>query len=387
MHGPPKFGWEVSDCFTYTRPPPLLERLVIRCQLDRIILFDGYTPRLRELAIDFIDGLRLQHRPGNLTSIHLTFPRCLPEQPYFPSSFDILYWSPLLEEMFLSGDPGIDALESWEHEPTIPLHCLRKLRISSFSLMDLECVFRMFDLKPDGIAIHLSDVVVSLRSRETVETIFPKDNSGRPSLFTSTKLGVIFHTRPQTIIVYAVGPGFSIKIDVIPDNFGSVLPWSFFGDFPSVRELWFRGSRRMNTRLYGLRRFTALEKLVLVGRRSKLARNLRQLLSSNRPPGGLPCPLPSTIDCHGNASEIREISLLARTRSGAGLRLAKLNVPTRFIPLPTDTSSCVGEVGSFDIPSDMLHMYAVELPEYCFVDGEHGWWQPWKSRLYTHQEW
>ena len=224
--------------------------------------------------------------------------------------------------------------------------------------------------QPDGIAIHLSGVVVSLRSGETVEIIFPKDNSGRLSLFSSTKLA-----------------GFSIKIDAIPDNFRSVLPWSFFGDFPLVREVWLRGSRHMNTRLYGLRRFTALEKLVLVGRRSKLARNLRQLLSSNRPPGGLPCPLLSTIDCHGSASEIREISLLARTRSSAGLRLAKLNVPMRFIPLPTDTSSCVGEVGSFDIPSDMLHMYAMELPEYRFVDGEHEWWQPWKSRLYTHQEW
>ena len=85
---------------------------------------------------------------GNLTSIHLAFPRSLPEQPYSPPFFDILYWSPLLKEMFLSGGAGIDTLESWEHGPTIPLHYLRKLRISSFSLMELECVFRMFDLSP-----------------------------------------------------------------------------------------------------------------------------------------------------------------------------------------------------------------------------------------------
>ena len=63
VHEPPEFGWEVSDCFI--TPGPLLERLVIRCQLDRIFLFDdptrrdGLTPRLRGLAIDFTGGLRL----------------------------------------------------------------------------------------------------------------------------------------------------------------------------------------------------------------------------------------------------------------------------------------------------------------------------------------
>ena len=136
----------------------------------------------------------------------------------------------------------------------------------------------------------------------------------------------------------------------------------------------------MNTKLSGIEHFTTLEKLVLIGRGSKLAQNFRQALSPD-PSGVLPCPLLSTIDCHGSAPEINEMSLLARTRSSAGHRLKKLNVPTSFIPLPADTASCVGEVGSFDIPSNVLHPYGMELPEYCFVDGEHEWWQSWRSRL------
>ena len=378
VHAPRELGRKVLDSFT--EPAPLLERLVIRCQLEgqTNLFFDGWVPRLRELVVDFIDGILFRNHIGNLTSIHLTLPQSVLDLHPF---FDVLRWCPLLEEMFLSGDAENERYALMEPQPTIPLHHLRKLRMSSIFLWDLGYIFRLLDLKPDGIAIHMSGIRASLRNRVfPVEDVFPDDNSDRPSLFSSTKLGLIFHTRPRTIIIDAVGPGFSIRMDLTPYPFEDVLEWVFQSDFPSVRELWLRGSYRMDTKIYGFRRFTGLEKLVLVGRGSKLAWNLRWAFSPDRS-GVLPCPLLSTIYCHGSAREIREISLLARNRSSAGHRLTKLNVPTSFIPLPADTTSCVGEVGSFDIPPNILHLYAMELPSYCFVEGEHEWWQPWKSRL------
>jgi hypothetical protein len=77
---------------------------------------------------------------------------------------------------------------------------------------------------------------------------------------------------------------------------------------------------------------------------------------------------------------MRETFLLLRTRS-IGNRLEKVRVPSSFIPLPADIASCVRDVGSLDIPSRTLHMYAMELPVFCFAEKGHGWWEPWKSRL------
>jgi len=212
-----------------------------------------------------------------------------------------------------------------------------------------------------------------------IQTIFPNDNSGRPTLFLSTKLELIFHTQPRTIIMHAVGPGFSIRANLTPVDF-TLLDWTFHDVFLSLKELWVRGSSRMDVKLNGIEHLTALEKLVLIGRGSRLARNFRQAFSPDHS-GVLPCPLLSTIDCHGDKSEVREMFLLACIRSNAGCQLERMRVPSSFIPLPADITYCVREVGSFDIPSRVLHMYAMELPEFCFAEREHRWWKPWKSRL------
>ena len=149
--------------------------------------------------------------------------------------------------------------------------------------------------------------------------------------------------------------------------------------FPSVKELWVRGSIRLDAELNGFENLPALEKLVLNGRGSNLARNIRQVLSSDHQ-GVFPCPLLSSIDCYGDASEMREISLLVRARSSAGLHLKTLRVPLSFIPLHADIGACVEEVESLDIPARALHMHSMDLPEFCFAEG-HRWWKPWKSRL------
>jgi len=379
----PGWGWNASTHFT--KPAPLLERLVI-CYPPgdhQILLFDDQTPRLRELVMVF-KGLWLQNQLGNLTSLHLTLSHTRRTHSDLLPFFDMLHRCPVLEEMFLFWG-GWDVLLVPRQLPSVPLHHLRKLLLRSFHVANLKHFLHIFDLRTDGIAIHLSDVNPALGGNDSIsgiQRIFPNDNSGRPSLVLSTKLELIFHTRPRAIIMHAVGPGFSVRIDLRPDDF---IPFddvncTFRNVFPSVRELWVRGSSRFCAKLGGVGHLTALEKLVVVGRGSKLARDFRQALSPD-PLGVLPCPLLSTIDCHGNASEIREIFLLVRTRASADRRLEKLRVPSSFIPLPADIASCVRDVGSLDIPSRILHVYAMELPEFCFSEREHEWWKPWKSRL------
>jgi len=125
----------------------------------------------------------------------------------------------------------------------------------------------------------------------------------------------------------------------------------------------------MGIKLDGIERLTALEKLVLVGRGSKLGRDFRQVLSPY-PSGVLPCPLLSTIYCYWSASETRDIFRLVRIRSSAGRTLRKLSVPTSSIALPADIASCVSYVGSLDIPTDILDVDAVGLPRFYFLDDE-----------------
>jgi len=73
--------------------------------------------------------------------------------------------------------------------------------------------------------------------------------------------------------------------------------------------------------------------------------------------------------------------LLLRARYNADRLLGKVRVPSCFIPLPADVASRVRDVENLDIPSGILPMYAMELPEFCFAVREHEWWEPWESRL------
>ena len=375
----------IGPTTSFTEPAPLLERLVIRDSIGNwpFLLFDDQTPRLRELVV-FTAGCWIQNRLGNLTSLHVTLSFNGRAHLDFLPLFDMLRRCPVLEELFLFWGGWGPPLEPPQF-PTIPLHRLRKLLLRSFPLEKIKYFLHTFDLRANGVAIHLSGVNPSPggdNGISDVQSMFQNTNPGQPSLVSSTKLELIFHTRPRTLIIHAVGPGFSTRIDLGIEGFISLnnVGFTFHDVFPLVKQLWVRGSSRVDIKLYGVDHFTALEKLVLIGRGSKMARNFRQALSPD-PWGVLPCPLLSAIDCHGNSSEMREMFLLLRTRSSAGRQLETLRVPSRFIPLPADIASCVSHVGSLDIPPRVLHMYAMELPEFCFAEGEHEWWEPWKSRL------
>ena len=365
----------------FTKPAPLLERLAIRHSLgDQEILFDDQAPRLRELVL-VSKGLWLKNQLGNLTSLHLTLSNDRRTHSEFLPFFDMLRRCPVLEEMFLSWN-GRDVRLAPPQLPTIPLHHLRKLVLSSLRVENLKYFLRIFDLKADGIVIHLSGVNTPLKddSIPNIQAMFPNNHPGRPSLVSSTRLGLIFRTQLRLIIIHVIGPGFSIRMDLCPD---ASIPLDkvrcvFHDAFPSVRELWVRGSSRIDTKFYGIEYLTALERLVLIGRGSKWARNLRQVFSPD-PSGVLHCPLLSTIDCYCSASEIREVFHLVRARSNAGRRLQKLGVPAPFVPLPVDVASCVKDVGGLDTSMNALRVYAMGLPEFYFLD--HEWWQPWKSGL------
>jgi len=379
-----QWGLDSETSIPFTKPAPLLERLVIFHLLGdgEILLFDDKAPRLRELVM-VSKGLWLQNQLGNLTSLHLTLSRCERIHLGFLPFFDMLHRCPVLEEMFLLwGD--WDAQLIPPQTPNVPLHRLRKLLLCSFHPNTLRYFLHSFDLKSDGIAIHLNRVVTPEEddSISGIQAIFPKDRSDRPSFVSSTKLELIFNSRPRVITtIHAVGPGFSIRMDLCLSDplLDRPVKCVFRDGFPLVGELWVRGAS-LYTKLDGIKHFTALEKLVLIGRGSKMAQKFRQALSPS-PSGVLPCPLLSTIDFHGDSPEMPEIFLLVRNRSSAGRRLEKLRVPTSFIPLPAHIASCVRDVGSFDIPSRMLDKYAMELPEFCFVNGKHGWWHHWGSKV------
>jgi len=370
-----------NPSISLAKPAPLLEKLLIRCPLEggQILLFNDQAPRIGELVIHGHRAITLQNQLGNLTSLHLIRAPSTPTPNFLPF-FDMLRRCPALEEMFVFwGGWGVVPMPP--QLPTIPLHRLRRLFISCTRTGNVKTFLHTLDLKPNGIAIRLSGMNTNL-DRDSpisdIQSIFPNDRY-RPSLAASTKFELIFHTRPRTVIMHAVGPGFAIRLDLSPEHLVR-FDWTFHNVFHSVKELWFRGPSRAVVRLGGIEHFTALEKLVLLARGPSSAQNFRQMLSPD-PSGVLPCPLLSTVDCHGGASDVREMFLLARTRFNAGCRLEELRVPSSFIPLPADIASCVESVRSFNIPPRVLHVYAMELPEFCFTEREPKWWKPWRSRL------
>ena len=370
---------------SFTNSAPLLERLEIDyCPLaQQPFLFNDQTPRLRELVI-VTRGLWLQNRLGSLTSLHLTLSNAILSHSDLLPFFDMLHRCPGLEELFIlwGGLQMASVVPAQLSE--VPLHRLKKLLLRSFRIENIKLLLHIFDLRANGIAIHLSDVHpghVGGSSLPTIQTVFPNDSRGRPSLTPCTQLELIFHTRPRTLIVHALGPGFSIRIDTRLDDRVRIdkVNFMFYKVFPSVKELWVRGSPRLNTKLEGFEHFPALEKLVLNGRGSNLAGNARQALSPDPTLGRLSCPLLSAIHLYGNVSEVREIFLLVCTRFSAGRQLEKLRVPSHFLPLPARVDARVQDVESLDPPSGSLHTHSMELPEF-FAKG-HKWWIPWKSRL------
>ena len=370
---------------SFTKPAPFLERLEVRwCPgVQQPLLFDDQAPRLRELVI-VARGLWLQNRLNNLTSLHLTLSHTIKSHTELLPFFHMVQRCPKLEELFILWDQSEMVPAEPSQPPVVPLHHLRKLLLRSFRIENIKYLLRIFDLRTNGIAIHLCDVHpghVGGSSIPTIQTVFPNDDRGRPSLVSCTKLELIFHTRPRAFIIHAVGPGFSIRIDMRLDYRISPerVNFTFYNVFPSVKELWIRGSSRCNTKLEGFERFPALEKLILNGRGSHLAQNVRQSLSPDHS-GTIPCPLLSAIDCYLGASEMREVFLLVRARFNAGHQLEKLRVPSSFLPLPVRVGSRVQDVESMDIPSGPLHSHSMKLPAFCFAK-EHGWWMPWKLRL------
>ena len=381
----PHRGVGYAGSSPFTEPAPLLERLAIHHPLgDKpALLFDNQTPRLRELVMSS-SGFWLKNHLWNLTSLHLVLSYARRAHHDFLPFFDMLRRCPALEEMFVSWAGWGTSLEP-PQLPTVPLHSLRKLLLQSFRVDNIKYLLHTFDLKPNGIAIHLSDVHPGHEGGRTIsdiQSMFPTDNSGRPSLVSSTKLELVFHARPRTMIIHTVGPGFSTRVNLLLDYFApdSSVDYSFRDVFRSVKELWVRGSSRVDAGLDGLEHLAALEKLVIIGRTSVTAQCFQERLSP-APSGVLPCPLLSTIDFHGDASEMRVLFHVLRARSRAGGRLERVRVPSDYLPLPADIAPHVRDVGSIDIPSNALHMYAMELPEFCFVEGKHKWWKFWRSRL------
>lgn len=373
-----------SACFP--KPAPLLVRLTIHHPMGNspILLFGDQAPRIRELVI-FSNGVWLQNKLWRLTSLHVTLYKTGRTRSRLLPFFDMLDRCPVLEEMFLSW--GNWAVHPEPPQlPTVPLHRLRRLLLHSFYVENVKYLLRAFDLKTDGVAIHLNGVHPrheGITTISDIQAMFSNDKPGQPSLVSSTKLELIFHARPRTAIMHAIGPGFSIRVDLCLDEFISlsdVAEYIFYDTLPSVKDLLVRGSSRVDTKIGGIENLTALQKLVLIGRGSKMVRDFQQALSPG-PSGVLPCPLLSTIDFQGDTSEMCEMFHLLRTRSSAGHQLGRVRVPSCFIPLPADVASCVKDVGSLDIPLRKLHRYAMELPKFCFVGREHEWWRPWKSRL------
>lgn len=381
-------GSSLHNLFTsFTNPAPLLERLEIHYfhyhpGVREYLLFDDQAPRLRELVI-VTRSPWIQNNFWNLTSLHLTLYHTVRSHSELSPFFDMLRRCPDLEELFVI----------WYHWktsvilaqfPAVPLHRLRKLLLCSFRIESVKCLLHNFELKANGIAIHLRDVHpghVGGSSIPTIQTMFPNDNCGRPALVSCTQLELIFHTRPRSFILHAVGPGFSIRIDMYLDVFTHIekVNFTFYHVYPSVKELWLRGSSRWSTKLEGFEHFPALERLVLNGKGSNLVQNVRQALSLDHL-GAPPCPLLAAIDCYANESEMRELFLLVRTRFSADRQLETLSVPSNFLPLPARVSARVRDVKDLDTPSRPLHTHSMELPPFCFTK-EHEWWMPWKSRL------
>lgn len=365
-----------------TNPAPLLETLVISCPADLQprILFDDQAPRLRELLV-FTTGLWLKNQLGNLTSLHLTFFDIIRPSEFLPF-FDMLRRCPVLEEMFVRWNLWDVVPATSIRPPTIPFPRLRKLLLHSFYIQNIEYLLQSFEFMTDEIAIHLSDVSrvpedEHLISR--IQTVFPDNNPRQPSLLSSTKLELIMRTTPPGIVLHAIGPRFSVRLDTSWEDHDlpSEMNLTLHDVFPSVDELWIRGLAPAGTEIDGFEHFPALVKLVLEGSESKLVRNIRQALSPDDS-GILPSPLLSSIDYYGgDESEMRDIFLLIRNRCGAGHRLETLRVPSSFTPLLVDIGGCVQDVASLGISSGAHHMHSMDLPEYCFAEG-HGWWEPWE---------
>jgi hypothetical protein len=362
-------GSDYDPLAAFTEQAYLLDRLA---ESNRRSAFGEQANQLRELVIH-AGGPWSQHQFGNLTSLHITLWNASIQHSAFPSFFEMLRRCPVLEEIFVWWNVWDVVTEMPAQLPTVPLHHLRKLLLHSFCVENAKYLLHVLDFGASEIAIHLEQV--DLEDEEDtvakIQTVFPEDNSDRPSLGSATKLELIFQTLPRAMILHAGGPNFSIRIAMCPSGYNSSsrMDFAFRDAFPSVKELWLRGISKRVFNVYGFEHLRALEKLVVNGGGSKM---VRQELSS----GILPCPSLSAIDYYGDTSGLDDIFYLARSRSSAGFQLEKLRVPSSSIPLPDDIGACVCDVGVLETPSGESHMPWMKLPGFCFAEG-HKWWDDW----------
>ena len=349
-------------------------------------LFQNRLPRLRRLFIP-----EYTPWPNNdfkdLTLLCLYNQSALEEE--LPQLLQMLRRSPNLEELYLRQHEYSRSIDDPPPNlgPTFPAHSLRKLRLHNFSNEATVCILSTMRLQPNGVAVHISDTVMT---PDTFAEIFPLFPPGF-TLGSAEKLEVHHNPEGPFGIVFC-GTECSLKIGGCLSWYGeedktdaaiSLLGYIYQECAQTLRELWFydySGSKEEGEYAFANFSCTNLEKLVLVATASgDVSGRLWDALDpGNSEIQDLPAPRLRSLAVREiyAQSELEQLIAFCERRSKMGHPLHEVSVSPGQGGVPEWMPRLCG---SSSTPISLVAREGwdgMELPSMC-RDYEGPWWPSW----------
>jgi len=358
--------------------------------------------------------LRALFKAGLPRLRRLFIPECTPwpNNDFKNLTFLCLYNQSALEEelpellQMLRGCPNLEELYIRQHEssywiddpppnpgPTFPAHSLRRFRLHNFSTSAIACVLSTMLLQPNGVAVHLSDTLMTTDTFAEILPLFPPQSA----LGSTEKLGV-YHESSSTFGIMFCCTGGSLKIggslswhegEDKPEAAISLLGYIYQECAQTLKELWIHNYNDAGAE-YIFDNFSCfnLEKLVFVGGGEDSDR-LCEVLdpgSSGAQDRDLPAPRLHSIAIHGiyQQPQLERLVALCEARSRTDHPLHEVSVAWRAhlgdIP-KWMTRLCRSSPTPTHINTDEWdESQMMELPT-ALRDWEGPWWPSWDETI------
>jgi len=356
--------------------------------------FDLPLTRLRTLFVGELAPLRRLFIPEGTPWPYNDFMNlkflCLYNQPTLenelPELLEMLRGSPTIEELYIRQRENSDWMENPPSNlgPVFQAHSLKKFRLHDFSVEAIVCILSTMQLQPNGVAVYLSDAVMSADIFAQIFPLFPPECT-----LSKTERLEVYHEPRDIFGIIFCGTGGSFKIGgCLSCHDGddgtkpaiSLLRYIYKECAQTLKELWIHNSYD-DEESYIFDNFSCynLEKLVLVETRSNASDRLCEVLDPSGPrTRDLPAPRLRSLTIRGidEESQLKRLITLCEGQSETDHPLHEVSVCGQE-GLPDWMTGLCG------LPSTPIHIEAwnewdaqlMELPAVCTEDTSI-WWPP-----------
>ena len=351
------------------------------------LLFKNELPRLRQLFIP-------EYTPWpnndfkNLTFLCLYNQSALEEELH--ELLRMLRGSPNLEELYIRQHECSDWIEDLPSNlgPAFPAHSLRKLRLHSFSTEAIISILSTIHLQPNGVAVHISDIVMAPDTFAQILPLFPPE-----SRLGGTEKLEVYHASDHVFGIMFCGTGGSLRIggylsETADEEDKTEAATSLFGYIyqecaQTLKELWINDFGNRGEYIFDNFSCFNLENLILVAA-GDISDRLCMVLDPRNPDiRDLPAPRLRSLTIrkvHEQPQLERLIALCeGRSKTDHPLQEVSVAAPRSGVPewMPR---LCGSSPTPIHIDTEDKWGGQMELPAIC-AEYDGPWWPSWEEPI------